>query len=87
MKNGDKGLLIFKYSTKILIELIEYVTMVTVYKSYYDYRRNIYTFRNTFLAPILNVAVEYHKLLHSLWKIHPESLDINNALQISFTLL
>lgn len=85
--SGSKTLDIYKFGAKTLIELIEYITMVTVYKNYYEYRRNIYTFRNTYLSTILNVAIEYHKILHMEWKKNPTNHDIINALTVSIALL
>lgn len=82
-----KALDIFKYSAKILIEFIEYITMATVYKNYYEYRRNIYTFRNTYLSTILNAATEYHKFLHMEWKKNPSNHDLISALAASISLL
>lgn len=77
----------YGYGAKVLIELIEYVTMVTVYKTYYEYRRNIYTFRNTYLSAILNVAVEHHKALHQEWKRQTGSLDMIKVMNTSIQLI
>ena len=67
--------------------MIDYITMVTVYKTYYEYRRNIYTFRNTYLSTILNVAVDYHKILHMQWKLNYSSTEIINAMSVSVALI
>jgi hypothetical protein len=47
----------------ILISLIEHVEMQTSYRSYFDYRRNMYTFKNNYMAMLLHVAVWYVKVL------------------------
>lgn len=61
--------------------------MATVYKNYYEYRRNIYTFRNTYLSTILNAATEYYKFIHIEWKNNPTNHDIIDALSVSISLL
>ena len=41
--------------------MLSYVTTNAYFKTYYDFRRNIYTFRNSNLPILLNISVEYIK--------------------------
>lgn len=42
---------------EIMISMFEYVTVQTSAKTYYEYRRSIYVFRNSYLAYFLYFAV------------------------------
>ncbi len=48
---------------KAFTSMLEYVTYNAYFKTYYDFRRNIYTFRNSNLPILLNIAVQYSKYL------------------------
>lgn len=67
-KNSAEAETTFTHSTTILIELLDYMMMIGTYKTYYEYRRNIYTFRNTYLPMMLNVGTEYYMILFEAWK-------------------
>lgn len=58
---------------KVLTSLIENVQQQTSYPSYFDYRRNMYTFKNNYLAAVLHVAVWYLKVLVEFATDPPES--------------
>jgi hypothetical protein len=53
----------FTNRVSILISLIENISLSTTYSSYYDYRKNMYTFKNNYLAVILQLTVWYLKVL------------------------
>jgi hypothetical protein len=53
-----------KFSNRlaILISLMENISLSTTYSSYYDYRKNMYTFKNNYLAVVLQLGVWYLKV-------------------------
>lgn len=51
--------------------MMEYITVQSGLKTYYEYRRSIYVFRNSYLAHFLQFAVEHTKLLFALPALRP----------------
>jgi hypothetical protein len=77
----------FNHSAKIMNELVDYATMSSLYKNYYDFRRYIYMFRNLYIPIILNISTEYHKLLHQEWQKDRFNLEMIEALTVSSALV
>lgn len=77
----------YPYALAIFKSLLEYVTTSSYYKSYYDYRRNIYTFRNSYLAILLNVVIDYSKLLLHSWRADPANTHLLQYLRETILLL
>lgn len=50
---------------RILVSMFEYLTFQSTSKTYYEYRRCIYIFRNSYLAYFLYFGVENCKALFS----------------------
>lgn len=46
-----------------LVSMFDYITVHAATKTYYEYRRSIYVFRNSYLAYFLYFGVEYCKIL------------------------
>ena len=61
--------------------------MTSIYKTYYDYRRYIYLFRNLYVPIMLNISTEYHKMLHQEWQKNMLNRDIIDVLTVSVGLV
>ena len=61
--------------------------MTSLYKTYYDFRRYIYMFRNLYVPVVLNISTEYHKMLHLQWQKNPVNRDIVDVLVVSVGLV
>ena len=55
---------------RIFTSMFEYVTYHSTNKSYYEYRRCIYIFRNSYLAYFLHFGVESLKLIFNSYGPH-----------------
>lgn len=51
---------------KVLISMFEYITVQNGSKVYYEYRRSIYIFRNSYISYFLQMGVEHHKTLFAM---------------------
>ena len=61
--------------------------MTSLYKTYYDFRRYIYLFRNLYVPVVLNISTEYHKLLHTEWQKNPMNRELVDVMVVSIGLV
>lgn len=57
----------------ILTSLLEHIQQQPSYGSYFEYRRNMYTFKNNYLAALVHVTIWYFKVLVGYVQQPPEA--------------
>ena len=55
----------------LFVSMLEFVSVQNTNKTYYEYRRNIYVFRNSYLAYLLHFAVSYTKIIFGYFDNSP----------------
>ena len=63
---------------KILVSMLEYVANHSSSKTYYEYRRCIYIFRNSYLSNVLFFAVENFRLLFENFDNSQAMIEVTN---------
>ena len=63
---------------KILVSMLEYVVNHSSSKTYYEYRRCIYIFRNSYLSNVLFFAVENFRLLLENFDNSQAMIEVTN---------
>lgn len=77
----------FQRLVSILISLLDHVTLAVYFGNYYEYRRYVYTFKNNYLAGILEVCTWYLKILIEQTTLPPQqSMGLRSHLSIMIRL-